>query len=518
MNLKYIVLSVFISSAFWGKAQAQSIDDAIIISREDNPGSARIKGMGNVQTAIGGDISSINGNPAGLGFYTKSDVNITFDRLGSKNKTNYFGTNNTSNKVNFGIDQAGAVFNFPTFNRSGWQNFNVGVSYNKTQNFNNTLIYDGKNNTSTIVNSLTDIMANNPNSGFTKSFAGSGMVDKFGNEKDGYFPLAVENESKDQYNEVYTRGNKSKSALSFGSNYNNQLYVGASIGITSFNYEKSTKFIENGYTKTPDEIKADNPNSTFADPNHADYKFADASYELFDNFRQVTSGTGIDFKIGAIYKPASDWNIGVTITSPTWMTIQDDTRTFTDIDYYDNATAAKPFHTYESKFDDSELDFNLTTPWKFSLGLTKLFSRGLISADVEYVTYNTMRYSSSDGYPSNNLSRINKDIKNTYQGVANVRVGAEYLFTNIISGRAGFNYFGNPYKNTSDTNYSGSLGLGVKVTNSIYLDFAVVHQVQEYKEAPYTMSDFWLNKGLTNPVANIKNQRTSGILTIGAKF
>jgi len=516
MNLKYIVLSVFISSAFWGKVQAQSVDDALTISKEDNPGSARIKGMGNVQTAIGGDISSINGNPAGLGFFTRSDVSVTFNSLRDKNKTDYFGTNSTSRKNNFGIDQAGAVFNFPTYNRSGWYNFNVGISYNKTQNFNNTLVYNGVNNSSTIVNTLTDIMANSAS--FRDDFKNSNIVDIFGDADKGYFPLAVENENKDQYNEIYTRGNKSKSALSFGSNYNDKLYIGASIGITSFNYEKSTKFIENGWTKTADEIKVDNPNSVYADPTNPKHLYTDASYELFDNFRQVTSGTGIDFKIGAIFKPVSDWNIGVTVSSPTWMTIQDDTRAFTDIDYYDNATATKPFGSFESKFDDSELDYNLTTPWKFSVGLTKLFSRGLISADVEYVTYNTMRYSSSDGYPSTFITKVNNDIKNTYQGVANVRVGGEYLFTNILSGRAGFNYFGNPYKNASDTNYSGSLGLGVKLTNTVYLDLAVVHQVHEFKEAPYSVNNFWLDRGITNPVANIKNTRTSGILTVGAKF
>jgi len=517
MNLKYIVLSAFISSVFWGKAQAQSIDDAVTFSKDENPGTARTKGMGNVQTSIGGDISSINGNPAGLGFYTRSDVSGTFNLLGNKNKTDYFGTNTNSSKTNFGLDQAGAVFYFPTYNRSGWQNFNLGISYNKTQNFNSNLAYEGVNNNSTIVNTLTDLMANDTE--FEKDFfLNSGMVEQFANKKDGYFPLAVSNGDKNQFNEVITRGNKNKTALSFGSNYNNKLYIGASVGITSFNYEKSTQFIENGWTKTPDEIKVDNPNSSFADPNSPDYKYADASYELFDNFRQVTAGTGVDIKVGAIFKPTTDWNVGVTITTPTWMNVQDDTRAYTDIDYYDNATVSSPFKSYESNFYNGSADYRLTTPWKFSVGATKLFSRGLISADVEYVTYNTIRYSTPNNTPNFNYNSVNQGIKDNLQGVVNVRVGGEYLFTNVVSGRAGFNYFGNPYKNASDTNYSGSLGLGFKLTNSLYLDLAVVHQVNEYKSAPYTVSNFWNDRGVYSPVANITNQRTSGVITLGAKF
>jgi len=58
----------------------------------------------------------------------------------------------------------------------------------------------------------------------------------------------------------------------------------------------------------------------------------------------------------------------------------------------------------------------------------------------------------------------------------------------------------------------------VKLTNTVYLDLAVVHQVHEFKEAPYSVNNFWLDRGITNPVANIKNTRTSGILTVGAKF
>lgn len=517
MKIKFIILSAFISSVFWGKAKAQTIDDAVTFSTENLSGSARIKGMGNVQTAVGGDISSIAGNPAGLGFYTRSDVSGTFNLLGNKNKTDYFGTNSTSDKTRFGLDQAGAVFYFPTYNASGWQNFNVGISYNKTQNYNSNLIYEGVNNTSTIVNTFTDLMANNGT--FESDFyLGSGMVEKFANSSLGYFPLAVEKGDKSQYNEIISRGNKGKTSISFGANYNNKFYLGASFGISTLNYEKRTKFIENGFTKTPAEIKVDNPDSDFANPSKPDYKYADASYELFDNFSQLTTGTGLDIKIGAIYKPTADWNIGATITTPTWMNIQDDTRAYTDIDYYNNATATTPFDSYESKFYDSSVDYNMTTPWKFSLGVTKLFGRGLISADVEYVTYNSIRYSTPDNIPNYSYNETNKNIKNNLQGVANVRVGGEYLFTNVISGRAGFNYFGNPYKNASDTNYSGSLGLGFKLTNSVYLDLAVVHQVNDYNSAPYTLSDFWINRGISEPVADISNRRTSGIITLGARF
>lgn len=512
MKIKHIILSTFISSLFWGHAQAQTVDDALIFSKEENPGSARIKGMGNVQNSLGGDISSINGNPAGLGFFGQSDISITFNYLNNKNNSSYLGTNSSSTKGNFGVDQAGAVFHFPNLSNNGWRNFNVGLSYNKTQNFNNRLSYDGINNNSTIVNALSDIM----NGDFGNDFAGSSIVEQFANASDGYFPLAVENGNKDQYNDLISKGHRSKTALSFGSNYNNKFYIGASLGFTSFRYEKSTQFIENGWTKNRAEVIVDNPNSEFADPNNPKYDFLEASYELFDNFSQLTDGSGIDLKLGMIFKPSTDWNIGVTINTPTWFTIKDDTRSYTDINYYDNETSEESFAFYESEFYDSADDYRITTPWKFGLGVTKFFNRGLISADVNYTTYNSMKYTTINNSPNNSYNRINQDIKDTYQAAVDFKIGGEYLITNIISGRAGFNYFGNPYKDAEDSNYSGSLGLGFKITDNMYADLAVVHHVNSYRQASYVIDEgFW---GVSSPVADIDYKRTSGVVTLGFKF
>lgn len=517
MNIKHIILSVFVSSLFWTSAHAQSVDDAIVLSKEDNGGSARMKGLGNVQTALGGDISSINGNPAGLGFFSRSDISVTLGYLGNKNKTNYLGTNSSSSKGNFGIDQAGVVFNFPTYNAhsgaGGWQNFNVGLSYNKSQNFNNNLTYEGMNNSSTIVNALTDIMSGS----FETDFAGSNIVERFPDSDMGYFPLAKMSADKDQYNNIITKGNRGKTTFSFGSNYSNTFYIGAALGLTSFRYEKSAQFIENGWTKNRAEILADNPNSKYADPNDSLYDFVEASYELFDNNSQVTEGSGIDLKLGMIFKPTTDWNIGITINTPTWMTIKDDSRIYTDINFYDNETAETPFEFYESDFYDNGEDYNLTTPWKFAAGLTKFFNRGLLTTDVEYVTYNTMKYSTANYAINNDYQDINGDIKDLYKGAINFKIGGEYLFTNILSGRAGFNYFGNPYKGgIEDKNYSGSLGLGVKLSNSFYMDLAVVHQIHTYNEASYLISeDFW---NAQSPVASIERNRTNAVMTFGARF
>lgn len=509
LSLSTLCLSLFIAP----QIQGQTIDDALIFSQETNGTSARIKGMGDAQTALGGDISSINGNPAGLGFYGRSDISLTINYLHNNNKTHFEGLKNNSKKGNFGIDQAGVVFHFPLHHGSGWQNFNFGVSFNKTQNFNNKRAYQGENMNSSYVGALAAIM--DPASNFEKDFYWSNIVEKYPAPQDNrYFPLAIEEGSKMQYSEKASAGHRSKTAIAFGANYSNTVYIGATLGITSFKYDNHSQFIENGWTKTAADVAVINPGSIFVDPNNQEYDYLDASYELFDNYFQWVEGSGVDIKLGMIYKPAVNWNIGLTVTSPTWTSIREDTEFYTDIDYYDDDVIATPFDTYASDLYESSMDYNLTTPWKFAVGVANFFGQGVISADAEIVTYNTMRYSKiSTSYGSGSRYKgLNNIIKNTYRTAFNLRLGAEYLFTPIVSGRAGVSYVGNPYKDAKDTNIAGNAGLGIKLNNSVYMDIAVNHRVHSYNEAAYLLD------GQPSPFADFRHHRTNISFTLGARF
>lgn len=519
MNIKNVVLLALSLGAGYQTSWAQSVDDAFTFSRDDNSGSARFKALGNAQTALGGDISSINGNPAGLGFFSRSDASITFDYMHNSNGTSFLGSNSTSKKGHFGISQAGVVLALPTINQiknyRGWQSFGFGISYNRKQNFNNTLQYSGVNNESSYVNSLTDLMEDDAT--FRSDFKNSNLVELFANPEKGYFPLAVEKDNKDQYNDLFTKGAHSNIAISLGANYNNNLYIGASIRTSFFQYDKTKVFEEYGWTKRANEVAQDNPDSPFADPNSNTYKrFGDKNYELYDEYWQNTEGKGIDFKLGLIYKPTTDINLGLTVTTPTWLTINESTEAFTDVDFYEDATSSTPLSSYESNLYSSQSEYYMNTPWKFSVGATKFHSRGLLTAEIEYVAYNTTTYSVK--YGADVYGEINNGIKESLKGTWNLRLGGEYLFNNILSGRAGFNYFGNAFKGSEETNLNASLGLGIKLSNSAYLDFAVVHNYNSYSVAPYTLSNFWIDRGIYEPIANLKHNKTNALITIGTKF
>jgi len=497
---------------------AQTVKDALIISQEFNGGTARFKGMGNASSALGGDISSISGNPAGLGFFGQSDISITGNLLSGKNSTNYFGDSNSKTKNNFGIDNAGVVFHFPTYKSGGnldqgWINFNIGASYDKVNNFTNQLLYSGTNNSSTIVQSYTDLMADFQD--WEEDFKNSNLVEQYADANNGYFPLTGSISNKYHSNQLIESGNKSRSNISFGGNYSNKFYFGLSVGFTSLTYNANKQFSEEGWTVFPADVIADNPNSDYADPTNPKSRYLDKNYLLYDDYNLATRGSGYDFKFGFIYKPKEDWNLGLTIQSPTWMTINEEYYTNQEASFYENEQATSAFDTFYLTYDTYS-EYNIRTPFKFNVGATKFFNRGLITADAEFVDYGSTKISYFGNTNRNEETLINEDIKNAYKPALNVKLGGEMLFNAILSGRAGLNYYGNPYKNADQTQWNGSVGLGVKLTNAMYLDLAVVHSMTNYNENPYLINeDFW---GVASPDAEIKLNRTNAVMTLGVKF
>ncbi|MDE5662392.1 MAG: UPF0164 family protein [Muribaculaceae bacterium] len=73
--LSTIALAALASGAAW----AQSAVDAYTVTPVELRGSARFVGMGGAFTSLGGDISCMTQNPAGLGLYRSSDLGLTFD-------------------------------------------------------------------------------------------------------------------------------------------------------------------------------------------------------------------------------------------------------------------------------------------------------------------------------------------------------------------------------------------------------------------------------------------------------
>lgn len=521
-----LALAVLFLSANAFRAQAQYINDVLRISQADYGSTARFKALGNAQTSLGGDLSALGGNPAGLGFFNQSDFSFSFDFLGDRNDTRYFDSANQYSLDKLGINQAGIVLNIPTRRfagsdmQQGWLNFNVGLGYHKTNNFNSALGYSGINNSSTFAHFLADQrdIGNQVEGDFGwESF----LLDyNESNPSNVYHYPAVLEGNNAQKNVLNDRGHQSTTNLAFGSNYSNKLFLGFSLGLTSFNYSTKQLFGEDGYTKSYDDIYRENPNSEFLDSSSDAYQLLEAEYAMEYNYRQNTRGTGVNGTFGLIYKPTPAVNIGFSATTPTWYNISDEGFTYMDVWYYDNAQATEPFHTYNSDEVSDYLEYRVRTPYRISGGVSTVFGQGLISVDLEYIDYSSMHFSASDalGLAAKETldDNMNNEIKSNYTSATNFRMGGEYRFTEQLLGRLGYAHRGSPLKDSDLKTETVSGGLGYRMGN-MYLDLTYQHFTQSYQSRPYQIdTNFWT--GYENPAAEVTNTRHNVFLTVGFKF
>ncbi|MDR6194083.1 hypothetical protein [Siphonobacter sp. SORGH_AS_0500] len=546
-RLLYVAALLVVSQA--AMAQDNSYESLSRLFSQSNPqGSARMQAMGGNHSAIGADISNITGNPAGLGFYTRSELSITPQFNQITNSSQYLNNTQNSNASQFSVGNLSAVFAGKNRNpvySGGWQGGAWGLGYSRQNLFKSSIRFGGRNNQSSMADYFAEL-ANNEATGssqgvvvddFRKDLENNGSVFDYPTSM-FYYGLLIDPTTRDGYPYVGTEQGKAANQsflststgftsswnLSYGANYRNKLYVGLGLSLARMNYTN---------TKTMNES----------------FENAAAISGFSYTNDLTTSGNGFTLKGGLIYRPNDVIRLGVSVTSPTWYTISESAgqslqtslaRPFlinaeTNPEYTNNLPTALRSAGYGISYQGTsalitsvpnlsilpfESRYRLRTPMRLNGGVGIFFGKsGFISADAEYVGYSGMKLSSNDNNADGGLrdGYYTGVIKRTYRNVVNLKVGGEYRISNV-SVRAGASYYQDPYQQIAQFNnldrsrvvYSG--GVGYK-TNNFYIDGTVLYSQQNSAYSPYILAD-----ATTYASARIKNQTTSAVLTIGTYF
>ncbi len=499
MKLKYI-LTAFVIVLFTNTSFAQYSQDAVRFSNFQTGSTSRIKAIGNAGTAIGGDLSSIGTNPAGIGFFTKNEYSVTGAFSGSNVNANYFGQNTSASQNSGNLYNASALYytrlnNNRVDKNKGWLSLNFGASYNRTNDFNQNISYAGQSNSSSIADYFAQA-ANKSNyiQNGRFNFAGNYpeniafnqyLIDSVGlNGDKSKAVFAPNTATKPQQSNVINRtGGMSEYDFSIGANYSNKLYLGFGLGFTALNYNSSITFAENGY----------------------EYVNNKSNYSTNYLTDQSTVGTGINARFGVIYKPVSAVRLGVTITTPTWYNIDDNTFLGLATQYSGKAPV--------SDGQNYSLNYNLRTPWKFSGGIAVFAGNlGFISADVDYIDYSTTHLSTgSDLY---DFTQDNNDIKQLYKSAINARIGAEAKVTGNFFLRGGYGVQGSPQKSTQGSIRTASAGLGYR-WDKYYIDLTYSRTTYTQIQYPYVLDS---GSTFSSPFASLNNTFNNAYLTFGVRF
>src|SRR5258706_982271 len=124
---------------------SQTPEDALRSAWFIPGGTARSNSIGGAIGALGGDISSIYSNPAGLGFYKTKEAVLTPSFLVNMNKADFRGTSsNGTNRSGFQLGTSGVVIGGKMNTSNSTSAFSLAL--NQVASYNNRIHYEGLNN------------------------------------------------------------------------------------------------------------------------------------------------------------------------------------------------------------------------------------------------------------------------------------------------------------------------------------------------------------------------------------
>lgn len=515
MKKIFTLLSVVLLLA--AAVQAQTPDDVLRYSPfQPINSSARSMATGGAMGSLGGDMGSTLVNPAGLGFYRTNEFIISPGWNMNGFKSTYRGTDEQRYRNSFSLGPIGFVGGFsnpfnPTTSNS------IAITVTQTANFNNIISYRGLNNYSSAgeqyaeevskSNSSLGEILSDPRYAYGSALAvNTYLVDTFrvgSNLVVKALPESVIDGGKSllQSNRIETKGGITQINIALATNKKDKWYLGATIGVPIINYERRTTYTESDPSGT-------SPNFNY--------------YTFYDTLK--TKGLGLNAILGAIYRPVEHFRVGLAIHTPSLMSLTDthDAYMITDTKGYQKVHK-ETSNTFTNGFP-GKTSYTAVTPWRILLSGSYVFNevtdvtkqKAFITADIEYVGYAGANFQTSGDFASgdvNYYNNLNTIVNNYYKGAFNFRLGGELKF-NTIMARAGFAYYGNPYRDAALKANKTLLSAGLGYRNhGFFIDLAYVYAIQKDVNFPYRLED------KANTFANIKTNGLGNVMfTAGVVF
>ena len=496
------------------QAISQVPEDAIRMSWNVPQGTARNQAIGGAMGSLGGEITATFVNPAGLGFYKVSDFVVSPGLTIAKSKGDYRDLSANSNAFSrFNINTTGFVI--ATNDReSKWTSKAFSIAISRTADFNGSVYYKGNNDYSSYSEQFSEELSK---SGVPIAAVGSSPNLSLGTKMAVYTYLIdtatiggqLQVVGRPEYlasvlqeNQITTKGGITELAIGFASNMEDKVYIGGSIGVPIVSYERRSVLTESDPT------------------GNANNNFAFSRYEE----KYISRGAGVNAKLGVIFKPVQEMRMGVAIHTPTIYGLKDQ-YTSKMVTNTENLFPNDPVDSVTSDYylgnQPALYKYDLVTPWKFLVSGSYVFhevedvtrQRGFITADAEYVTYRSSRFSAAEQEDDDTYYKtVNNEVKSLYKSAFNFRVGGEMKF-NTFMGRLGFAYYGNPYKDAAlkahKMNVSGGIGYRNK---GVFIDLTYVQSLNKDVNFPYRLSD------KANTFADVKGRNANIYLTVGFKM
>lgn len=451
-------------------------------------GTARMQGLGGTHSVLGADLSSISGNAAGLGFYSRSEVGINLAHLSTNTEAMYLDQLTRSSQGMIHIPNFGVVISGDYLSSSSWRGA-FGIGYSRQIVLRQPLAVQGRNNRSSYLDFLIQKAGD-------KGATGASLDEEYDsfyntadspeaaayqaylinpNQRTGGAPFEryLPNLPTEQSGISSNNGAIAQWDISYGASYQDRFYVGLGMHFTRLTSTMTHRW-EERY-----------PSNNFV--------------EGWDMEEQLnTTGSGVSISLGAIYKLKPNLRVALNVQTPTYydQLIEQYGGTLSPLINSIPVTGGFITGVKPVKLTPNEFSYQLATPFRVSGGIAYFFGkRGLLSADIEVVNFSGMHVASAELGPFANQQfkdKYNTQISRNFQTAFNMKVGAEFRVAAAWTIRGGVASYGSGFASTYDSidrsQFQLSAGLGYR-SAAYYLDLAYVQRMGKDAYTPYSLKN-----------------------------
>ena len=439
-------LTIVVAILIQMSAFAQGVDDANLFSQTYYQGTAKALGMGNAMGAVGGDMTAVCINPAGMGIYRSRELTMSCNFLDNYSNSTYYGDKKDGNIFRFSIPNLGFVFAKERSNYKALRYTQFGFGLTRTNDFNMRTNALGINPSSSMVDNYLVRMDGYSEDELQDAFPydiypayKTKLIALYGPPEEPYYGSPVPQGNIWQGQECDFKGRSESWTFAGSANFFDKLFIGISVDLAHTKRFGTKVFSESRVEGT-----------------ETDFNRWSFTEDL------SSTGWGGNAKVGFIYHATPWFRFGAAFHSPTLYAFSEkwQTTTETEINWVTN----------KSLSPESNYEYTFIKPLKCVGSLAFVVGQqGMISLDVEYLNYGAARFRASDF----DYSPTNESIKENLGHTANFRLGTEWYLGGTYL-RFGTAYYGSPFGlgQAGGSVKKASCGISVPVSASTTFDFA----------------------------------------------
>ena len=479
--VKRVLILLFI---FTTMLMAQNAEEAVNLTENEQGFGIKAAALGNAFTGIADDYSAIYWNPGGLAQIHTQQVYGSLNHLQLRTDATYLGNKTRLDQGFTKFQGFGYVYPFPTKRGS----LILALGYQRIKDLNSITQFSGYNTTS---NDLAFSIYNDLGyNGLTLAF-------------DRDFDL---NQN------IKEEGHLAQWSIASAMDLSPTFSAGLTVNILGGSSDYRLKYLQ-----------TDTQNKNSYDISDSLNNPLDEFYYNYYKIEEMvsTNYSGLEFKIGGIWRPNDQLKIGGSITFPSTLSL-DESWTYTDKLSYDiHVLAENRTYNYVEPYDSTgKFSYEIKRPFKFDLGLSYSVKNLLLAASLRYIDWTQLKLQKADNTPSGYeyiFTGENDRIPTLFRAVSSYAFGAQYtLFNNMLQVRGGYRYVPSPYKdlNKKLNKKYYSAGVGLRVSEGTMIDVALIHG---YYEAQRYYRYDWDNDQTIQPMVT-HEKYTINKFQVGLKY